>query len=212
MQLRARTPVNSGRVEWSGDNPGIYLKESPDGDWARLALFFNIVLSPHGRGKVMLVLNNPDVAEGDSAGNICITDNSAMLQYLVDDFLCKFPTFRGRVGLTHMSVLPMDAHESIGNPVPGGECGEIIRSGDTCLSMNWRHIGEPFAVEVSPEQSATGEHDMYSFFMEATDASIAIDGEQLLGQVVTRPFFGITMSSAFLAMSETWVTPHRGER
>ena len=30
MQVRARTPVNPGVVQWSGENPGIYLKESAD--------------------------------------------------------------------------------------------------------------------------------------------------------------------------------------
>ena len=38
-----RTPVNAGSVEWSGENPGIYLKENPDGDYSVVALFFRIV-------------------------------------------------------------------------------------------------------------------------------------------------------------------------
>ena len=34
-----RTPVNAGSVEWSGENPGIYLKENPDGDYSVVAIF-----------------------------------------------------------------------------------------------------------------------------------------------------------------------------
>ena len=45
-----RTPVNPGTVEWSGENPGIYLKADPQADYSVVALFFSIVLSPHGRG------------------------------------------------------------------------------------------------------------------------------------------------------------------
>ena len=218
MQQRQRTPVNPGTVEWSGDNPGIYLKDgnregTNNSDWRRLALYFNIVLSPHGRGKAMLVLGEPDQAAGQQAGNLCISDNPAMVHYLVETFLCKFPTFRGRVGLQHMTQLPMDQHHSTGNPIPGGEYSETLISNQnnktTSLTMHWKQIGEPFAVEASPEQSATGEHDMYSFFMQAEDASIAINGQPLTGQVVDRPFFGISMRSAFLAMSETWVKPIR---
>ena len=43
-----RIPVNPGSVEWSGENPGIYLKSDPDGDYSVVALFFRIVLSPYG--------------------------------------------------------------------------------------------------------------------------------------------------------------------
>ena len=211
MQIRARKPVNPGKVEWSGDNPGIYLKASNDGDWRHLALFFNIVLSPHGRGKAMLVLSEPDQAGGKSSGNVCITDNMSLTRYLLDDFVQAFPTFRGRAGYDHVDLLEMDSHESAGNPSPGGQCSETLRSGDTSLTMSWQDIQAPFAVEVSPQQSATGRHDMYGFFMEANDGGIAINGKSLPGQVVTRPFFGKTMSSAFLAMSETWVAPPQGD-
>ncbi len=72
----------------------------------------------------------------------------------------------------------------------------------TCIQ-----IGRPFAVEVGPENAPTGAHDMYNLFFEARDASITVNGEALAGRVVDRLFFGRTMSTAFLALSETWVTP-----
>ena len=34
--MSAHSPIDAGRVEWAGDNPGIYLKDSSDGDWTRL--------------------------------------------------------------------------------------------------------------------------------------------------------------------------------
>ena len=207
MLQRERTPVNPGKVEWSGDNPGIYLKETVNGDWRRLGVYFNIVLSPHGRGKAMVVLSEPDLDAGESAGNICITDNSTMMAYLRTDFLSKFPTFRGRAGLEAMTMLPLEGAESIGDPIPGGTYRETLWSGGTRLSMSWQQIGEPFAVEVSPDQSATGEQDMYSMFLEAGDGEISVNDNALSGTVVKRPFFGISMSSAFLAFSETWVKP-----
>ena len=42
--------IFSGTVDWSGENPGISLKENPDGPFVTLASFFRVVLSPHGRG------------------------------------------------------------------------------------------------------------------------------------------------------------------
>ena len=63
------------------------------------------------------------------------------------------------------------------------------------------------AVEVTPENSATGKHDMYSLFFEARQAKIEVNGVRLSGNVSTRQFFGKTMSTAFLAFSETWAKP-----
>jgi len=48
---------------------------------------------------------------------------------------------------------------------------------------------------------------MYSVFLEAKSASITVNGSRLPGTVQSRQFFGRTMSTAFLAFSETWVTP-----
>ncbi len=39
-------PINfPGSVDWSGENPGISLKEKPDGPFVALASFFRVVLS-----------------------------------------------------------------------------------------------------------------------------------------------------------------------
>ena len=48
-----------GIVEWSGENPGISLKESPDGPFVSLASFFRVVLSPHGRGHALVLVQSP---------------------------------------------------------------------------------------------------------------------------------------------------------
>ena len=48
---------------------------------------------------------------------------------------------------------------------------------------------------------------MYSVFLEAGNAEVLVNGTSLNGVVANRQFFGRTMSTAFLAFSETWVTP-----
>ncbi len=55
-----RVSINPGRVDWSGENPGIYLKEHASGEYSALALFFRVVLSPYGRGHAAIVLGAPD--------------------------------------------------------------------------------------------------------------------------------------------------------
>ncbi len=206
--MSANTAIDAGTVEWAGDNPGIYLKESVDGDWKRLALYFRVVISPAGPGTAMVVLSSPDHGDGIAAGNVCITDNMAMLEYLVDGFVSRFPTFRNRPGLAAMTRLKLVAAETVAG-VDTHE--EIVCAEKLALRMKWTGLGAPFAVNVDPPQSATGSHRMYSAFRQASDASIRIDEQVLKGKVVNRPFFGISMSSAFLAFSEIWISPARTE-
>ncbi len=54
-----RIPVNPGMVDWSGENPVMYLKESADGPFVTLISFFRVVLSPHGRGHAAFLFLDP---------------------------------------------------------------------------------------------------------------------------------------------------------
>jgi len=54
-----------GAVEWSGENPGISLKETPDGPFVAAASFFRVMLSPFGRGHA-LMLAAPERREHDA--------------------------------------------------------------------------------------------------------------------------------------------------
>jgi hypothetical protein len=206
MPERQRIHINPGRVEWVGDNPGIFLKEVEDGDWVSLALYFRVVYSPQGRGKAILILDEPDRAEGyPIANNLCITDNEPMMRYLVDDYARHFPAFRGRSGLQAVTYLPLEGSETLGDFKDA--YSEVVHGGGVSLRMTWRQIGEPVAIEITPEHAVTGAHDMYNVFIPAGQAEIALNDQPLSGGVIPRPLFGQTMSSAFLAFSETWVTP-----
>jgi hypothetical protein len=84
---------------------------------------------------------------------------------------------------------------------------ETLRGSGITLEMKWLDMGPPIPVEVTRENSATREHEMYSVFLEAGAAEIIVNGTALPGSVQSRQFFGRSMSTAFLAFSETWVTP-----
>jgi hypothetical protein len=202
-----RTPVNPGTVEWSGENPGIYLKADPQDDYSVVALFFRIVLSPHGRGVGAVILGAPDSASGYPAvPNLCLTDNRPMMEYLIENFASKFPTFAGKAGVSAMSWFDVTDNRQDNHNMPHSY-SESLSAGDLQVQMTWKDLQPPMAIEVGPDTSATKEHDMYAVFLEARDAQIAINGVALPGQVVDRQFFGRTMSTAFLALSETWVNP-----
>lgn len=204
--MAQRVPINPGRVEWSGENPGIYLKNAADGPFVVLSLYFKVVLSPHGRGTAMLILGEPENGRGwPHAPNVFITDNQALGRYLIDSFVVNMPTFRGKAGLKAATFLPLTGASTAGDP--RSRYSESVASGTLAAEMVWDRLGEPFAVEVNADQSATGTHQMYSIFVEAKEASVSLDGRRLGGQVMQRNLFGRTISTAFLAFSETWVKP-----
>jgi len=213
QQRRAKSmdpqnPRNPGKVEWSGENPGIYLKVDPEKDWSSLGIFFRVVLSPHGAGNTMIVLEKPDEASGfPISNNICLTDNRALTDYLIRDFMSKFPSFRGKKGLEAMSYHDIDQVISRGDLSQYRT--ESAISQDLEVVMTWEELGTPFAAEVAVEASATGEHEMYSVFLEAKSASITVNRHQFPGSIVSRNFLGREMSTAFMAISETWIKPSR---
>lgn len=202
-----RTSINPGRVDWSGENPGIYLKLDPTGDYTALALFFRVVLSPHGRGHAAMILGAPGQSKGwPDAPNLILTDNPRLMRWIVDGWVVDMPAFRGRTGLTAMTWL--DCESVVKHPGDlKARYSETLRGSGVTVEMIWRDMGPPMPVEVTKENSATKRHEMYSVFLEAGAAEIRLNGTMLPGQVARRQFFGRDMSTAFLAFSETWVTP-----
>jgi len=203
-----RAPINPGRVDWSGENPGIYLKENADdATYSTLALFFRVVLSPYGRGHAAIILGAPEIAKGwPEVPNLILTDNQRMMRWIVEGWVTKMPTFRGKPGLGTMAWLDCDSAEKRPGDLKS-RYSETLRGSGVTIEMVWRDMGPPLPVEVTQENSATKEHEMYSVFLEARAAQVIVNGTPLAGAVAERQFFGRTMSTAFLAFSETWVTP-----
>jgi hypothetical protein len=53
------TGIKTGTLDWTGDNPFIYLKTDPEQDWSSLSLYFRIASSAYGSGQAILVLDKP---------------------------------------------------------------------------------------------------------------------------------------------------------
>ena len=82
---------------------------------------------------------------------------------------------------------------------------EVVKSADHEVRMTWTGLGAPYAVDMPPEKGPTGVHEMYSLFLDASDASVTVNGRPLKGKVVERDFADIKKSTAFLAFSESWM-------
>lgn len=195
-------PINfPGTVEWSGENPGVSLKETPDGPFVTLASFFRVVLSPHGRGHALVLLQAPQ--DGASAGNVCYHDNEKLARYLVSDFVANFGAYKGLPGLKGLTYKKLDSVAAAGDP--GSTYSEIVKAGSETIELKWTGLGKPFCFALPPDKSATGRHYMPSLFVGCADASVTINGRKLPGKPAPREIAGHKISTAMLAFSETWI-------
>jgi hypothetical protein len=193
-----------GSVEWSGENPGISLKETPDGPFVTLASFFRVVLSPHGRGHALVLMQSPQEANPPAArANYCFHDNEKLARYLASDFVAHFGAWKGVPGWKSLIYRPLDSVAASGDPA--STYSETVKSGDMTVQLTWSGLGKPFCFALPPDKSATGKHSMPSLFVGCKDASVTVNGKALPGKPMPREMAGHTLTTAMLAFSETWI-------
>ena len=191
----------NGTVEWSGENPGISLKETPDGPFVALASFFRVVLSPHGSGHALVLLQSPQTA--GAPGNVCLYDNEKLARYLVSDFVSHFGAWKGLPGLSTLAYRKLDSVAASGDPA--SSYSETVKAGDLTAKLTWSGLGKPFCFALPPDKSATGKHTMPSLFVPCETATITVNGKVLPGKPAAREVAGHKMLTAMLAFSETWI-------
>tara|TARA_R110000787_G_scaffold143488_3_gene257225 strand:+ start:15217 stop:15828 length:612 start_codon:yes stop_codon:yes gene_type:complete len=198
------TKFNPRTVDWTGENPGIYLKETADGPWTGLMTFYRVCWSPCGPGHGIIVLDEPNVEKGyPEVNNFCIADNQELAKYLVDHFFSNFNSFKVSPGLKAMTMLPMTDVRREGDT--RSTYSEVVTAKDLEVKATWKGLTTPYAVDFPAEVGPTKAHQMYSCFIDADDAEVTINGKPLKGGLTIRNAAGIDKSSAFLAFSETWL-------
>ena len=197
----AETLVFHGTVEWSGETPGISLKQDAAGPFTTLASFFRVVLSPHGRGHALVLLQSPQDAA--SPGNVCLTDNEPLTRWLVADYVSHFGAWRGLPGLAGLQYRKLDHVEAGGDAIT--DYSETVRAGDMTVRLEWSGLGEPFCFALPPANSATGQHHMPSLFVGCDGARVIVNGKPRPGAPIPRDIAGRRISTAMLAFSETWI-------
>jgi hypothetical protein len=196
--------VFPGTVEWSGENPGISLKESPDGPFTTLASLFRVVLSPHGRGHALVLMQSPQEANPPAdRANVCLTDNDPLAHWLIERFVTNFRLFKGLPGMQSLAYRRLDSVQVSGDPL--SSYTEAFKAGDLDVQLTWSGLGEPFCFALQPEGSSTGQHYMPSVFVGCQSATITVNGRVLPGKPVPREVAGHKISTALLAFCESWI-------
>jgi hypothetical protein len=199
-----RPTGNPKEVDWSGENPGIALRESPDGDVTCLVSFFRVVVSPHGTGHAAFILTDASRTGAGDAVNACYTDNEPLARYLLSDFIAHFGAWKGNPNLDNLPFLPADSFTHSGDHLSAWT--ERVTGPNVDLSLTWRDFDPPFMVEFTdPAISATGRHEMFSLFVPSNNVEVVANGVRVRGVLGRREMAGKEISTAFLAFSETWV-------
>jgi hypothetical protein len=163
-----------------------------------------VALSPHGRGHALFIFQDPH-GEGQAPvkANICIGDNELAARYLKDEFVAHFGPFKGIRALATCRFEKGSRFSASGDA--RSSYTERCQSERGEVSLTWAPLGEAFMVEMPKEKSATGRHEMFSCFVNASGVQVAIDGKGVAGRPFPHDFAGKASSTAFLAFSETWV-------
>ena len=107
-------PITPGVVDWTGENPGILLKND-DGSFSAMALFFRVAWSPVGQGQVLLLYGTPGAEQGTAeAPNIIISDNAGMSDYLLENFIGKLAAFRDAPAFKGLTQLVAQSIQTVG--------------------------------------------------------------------------------------------------
>jgi hypothetical protein len=94
-----RIAINPGVVDWSGENPGMYLKEQADGGFVTLISFFRMVWSSHGRGTRRSSFSIHTATAGRLGRRTCASrTTSPRARFLAQDFVANFGPFKGDSG------------------------------------------------------------------------------------------------------------------
>ena len=199
-------PITPGVVDWTGENPGILLKND-DGSFSAMALFFRVAWSPVGQGQVLLLYGTPDAEQGSAeAPNIIISDNAGLSEYLLQNFIGRLAAFRDAPAFKGLQRLVAQSIQSDGDPMQQ-RYSETVSGEGYSVQLIWDELEAPRALELMPHQVGSGMHSMFSVLVPAQKASILVNGKALAGKLGSRVQADVETTTAFLYFSETWITP-----
>lgn len=199
-------PITPGVVDWSGENPGILLKNDDD-SFSAMALFFRVAWSPVGQGEVMLLYGTPNAERGsDDAPNVIIGNNAELNDYLLENFIGRLAAFRDAPAFNGLRHLIAQSVSTDGDPM-GHRYSETVSGEGVTVQLVWENLEHPRALELMPHQVGSGIHSMFSVLVPARQGSILVNGRSLPGKLGTRVQADVETTTAFLYFTETWIIP-----
>ncbi len=188
--------TDPNQVRLTGENSFIRLLEVEDGPQLTRVSHWRILYSPAGAGHVLFI--ESDVTDG--AVRI-YTDNEAMTRWLQEEIeSLLYPPFAN----TSLAVTAARFGRA-GDTQTGWT--ETVKSDGDDLSLTWSDFIEPFVLTLAAGSVAGRPHGVYSCFIPARGARVALNGRVAAGRPFPQQRGDREGSTACLALSETWVRP-----
>ncbi len=199
-----RVSINPGKVEWSGEGHQIHLR-TDDGKTSALAALIRADLSPFGRGRVAVVLGEPDKMCGwPNAANLLLTDNQQLASWLMNGWVHNLPAFSAKTGLQSLGWLHLESCVTSLEPPDVGFSAQI-RGSDLEVEMIWSGLTAPVPFEANAARSLSGKYDVYSVTMVSETASLSVNGTALAGRTQIHAQPDEHLLHSFLSFSVTYV-------
>ncbi len=199
-------PYTTGKVDWTGENPGILLKDE-HGEFSAMALFFRVVWSPVGGGELLLLYGDPQAEKGPAdRPNALIGDSPQLAEHLMHNFIGKLEAFRKARAFSGLTFEKAKEIRTTGDPF-GKRFIETVATETLTVELVWEDLETPKLLRLTPEETGTKEHYMTTILVPARTGKILVNGNPLPGQLGTRIQAGFETTTAFLYFGETWVFP-----
>ena len=193
-------------ILWSGENPIILLKDSPEAKETTATGFFRVDYSPAGSGHAVFIMSE-DLKINNSKVFHCITDNMEIGAWIRDKTICQLPEFLN----FDLSGIPIISgrFSSMGNT--NNEWSELISSELGELRLTWSNLQPPFHLTVPVGAAETIKHEINTCLYPARKAEVALNGIKAKGNAQPEKIPAgsggdVAHRTAFLALSEVWFT------
>ena len=193
-------------ILWSGENPIILLKDSPEAKETTATGFFRVDYSPAGSGHAVFIMSE-DLKINNSKVFHCITDNMEIGAWIRDKTICQLPEFLN-FDLSGITIIS-GRFSSMGNT--NNEWTELISSELGELRLTWSNLQPPFHLTVPVGAAETIKHEINTCLYPAKNAEVVLNGIKAKGnaqpdKIPAGSGGDVAHSTAFLALSEVWFT------
>jgi hypothetical protein len=187
--------VDPAEVRMTGENSFVRLGEREESPLTTRTSHWRVLLSPAGPGHALFMQS--ELTDGQVA---IYSDNIALARWLQEEIEAMLHQPFADTALQVVEATfarEGDVRSFI---------TERVLSRDQEIALTWYSFLEPFVIDV-PAAVSGRPLGVYSTFIPAQEASVAVDGVLASGRPLSAPRDGHPCTTACLAWSETWVRP-----
>ena len=188
--------TDPNQVRLTGENSFIRLLDKEGGAQLTRVSHWRVLYSPTGAGHVLFIQS------GVTDGAVQVyADNTAMTRWLQGEIeSLLYPPFADQ-------ALPIVQAAFSRSGDTRSAWTETVEAPDVRIALTWSDLTEPFVLTLAAGSVAGRPHGVYSCFVPARSAKVALNDRVAAGRPYPQQRGGKDGSTACLALSETWVRP-----